>query len=123
MQCPTCGSDCWDNREKVAGGWKGPVWKCKDKDCAWVEWPPKGVAKKPASPEPMSARAGRWTWGQLSTYYGNAMKVARKHLMEQEPNATPAEVVAATATIFIAATRDGIIEKKVEADGGPELPY
>ena len=35
MTCPTCGSDCYDNTAKVAGGWKGPLAKCKNPECVF----------------------------------------------------------------------------------------
>lgn len=37
--CPECGGPMHDNREKRAGGWRGPAWKCKDyKNCPGVYW-------------------------------------------------------------------------------------
>ena len=36
--CPTCQGPMWDNVEKRAGGWKGPAWKCRDRDCDGVYW-------------------------------------------------------------------------------------
>jgi hypothetical protein len=36
--CPVCQGPMWDNCEKRAGGWKGPAWKCKDRDCDGVYW-------------------------------------------------------------------------------------
>jgi len=47
--CPACGSDLWDNREKRAGGWRGPAWKCKGRDCTghqgepWLQWESKPI--------------------------------------------------------------------------------
>jgi hypothetical protein len=43
-QCPACQSALWDNTEKRAGGWKGPAWKCRSRDCTgnngepWLQW-------------------------------------------------------------------------------------
>ncbi len=42
--CPACGSQLWDNCAKRAGGWNGPAWKCKDRNCTgnegepWLQW-------------------------------------------------------------------------------------
>jgi hypothetical protein len=36
--CPVCQGPMWDNCEKRAGGWKGPAWKCKDRNCDGVYW-------------------------------------------------------------------------------------
>lgn len=39
-QCPICKGSMWDNREKKLSP-KQPDFKCKDKSCAGVIWPPK----------------------------------------------------------------------------------
>lgn len=42
--CPDCGGPMWDNRPKKAAGEfspKAPDFKCKDKSCEGVVWPPK----------------------------------------------------------------------------------
>lgn len=39
--CPKCHSDMWDNRLTKKNP-KAPDWKCKDKECDGVVWPPKG---------------------------------------------------------------------------------
>jgi hypothetical protein len=36
--CPECQGPMWDNVEKRAGGWRGPAFKCKDRDCEGVIW-------------------------------------------------------------------------------------
>jgi hypothetical protein len=38
--CPICGGDMWDNRGKKTNP-KAPDFKCKDKNCTGVIWPPK----------------------------------------------------------------------------------
>lgn len=59
VNCPKCNSDTWDNAEKVATGWRGPLYKCKNKDCDWVAWPPKSTPKHdPATGEIHSKSAG-----------------------------------------------------------------
>lgn len=40
MQCPICNGDTWDNRAKKTNP-KAPDFKCKDKACTGVIWPPK----------------------------------------------------------------------------------
>ena len=108
MKCPKCGStEMWDNTEKVKGGWKGPLYKCKQRDCEGVVWPPRGEGagksyggRKPAEP--------RYTWKDLQTYYKNSVVIAKAVLGKEIPEAEPADIIAGTATVFIAATRDGI---------------
>lgn len=45
MNCPKCGSECWDNRPKKLSGEikpNAPDFKCKNREtCDWVQWPPK----------------------------------------------------------------------------------
>ena len=51
--CPTCGGRMWDNRgtpEKPKQNPKAPDFKCRDKDCGGVIWPPRGP-KKPQRQE------------------------------------------------------------------------
>lgn len=48
--CPKCGGPVWDNRPKKATGDFNPAapdFKCKNKECGGVIWPPKGQ-KMPA---------------------------------------------------------------------------
>lgn len=52
--CPVCGNRMWDNRgtpEKPKANPKAPDFKCRDKACTGVIWPPRG-AKKPAAAAP-----------------------------------------------------------------------
>lgn len=46
--CPVCGGQMWDNREGKKNP-KAPDFKCKNKDCKGVIWPPKeGEQKAPS---------------------------------------------------------------------------
>ena len=49
--CPKCSGAMWDNRVGKKNP-KAPDWKCKDKGCDGVVWPPKGGATLPPAPEP-----------------------------------------------------------------------
>jgi hypothetical protein len=127
-ECPNCGGMIWNNiqknRDRIAQSKKPmPDYKCKDEACGWKQWPPKGqnVPTRPKS-------GPRWTWGTLSGTYANCLKLAAKHIKEAVPNATPADLIAATATLFITAARDGVqpIEKPqpkppLEADEEDEV--
>jgi len=104
MTCPNCGGLTYDNTERVAGGWKGPLFKCRDAACGWVKWPPKGT--KAAAP----AKGPRWTWVTMSETYRRCLLLAQKHLGATMKDATAADVIAATATLFITAARDGVAE-------------
>ena len=49
MNCPKCGGPTWDNRPKKAEGQfkaSAPDFKCKDKNCGGVIWPPRGDAPR-----------------------------------------------------------------------------
>ncbi len=49
--CPTCGGRMWDNREGKKNP-KAPDFKCRDKQCDGVIWPPKNGAAPKAAPQP-----------------------------------------------------------------------
>jgi hypothetical protein len=55
MNCPVCEGEMWDNRAKKTNP-KAPDFRCKDKNCEGVIWPPKGRsgshANAPGSPPP-----------------------------------------------------------------------
>ena len=42
MNCPKCEGEMWDNRVGKKNP-KAPDFKCKDKDCDGVIWPPRGA--------------------------------------------------------------------------------
>lgn len=54
--CPQCGGGMWDNTRERDGGPKknprAPDYKCRDKECGGVIWPPKGQKRAEASPMP-----------------------------------------------------------------------
>lgn len=115
MDCAKCGGECYDNREKVNDGWKGPVFKCKDAECGWTQWPPKGErkgrggggGKAPAGPKP--------TWKELAARYGKCRDIA-VFTWKGVPSVAddPSALVAAAATLFIEANRNGIREEGAE---------
>jgi hypothetical protein len=116
MNCPTCGGETYDNTQKVAGGWKGPLFKCKDPACAWVKWPPKGA-------KATTARGPKWTWPAVWRTYDRCGRLAEKYVAESAKRmkltATMADVLAATATLFIAASRDGVQEAAPKQEPAP----
>jgi hypothetical protein len=48
VPCPKCGGRTWDNREGKKNP-KAPDFKCRDKSCDGVVWPPRGNAPRPAA--------------------------------------------------------------------------
>lgn len=46
MSCPKCGGNTWDNRATKRNP-KMPDYKCRDKNCDGVIWPPRDGAQKP----------------------------------------------------------------------------
>lgn len=61
--CPKCGGDMWDNREKKATGGmsaKAPDWSCKDRACGGaLGWPEKGGRKRSAPSDRAKAAASQ----------------------------------------------------------------
>jgi len=107
-ECPKCGGELYDNAAKVAGGWKGPLLKCKDAACGWVKWPPKSAAKAAA------ARGAKWTWSSLSRTYERCLLLAEKHVGESSKRTkvvfTMSDLLASAATLLIAVDRGGMQE-------------
>ncbi len=56
--CPKCGGAMWDNREGKRNP-KAPDFKCKDRSCDGVIWPPRGATPAAGSgaPQPAAQRA------------------------------------------------------------------
>jgi hypothetical protein len=48
--CPKCGGRMWDNRLTKRNP-RAPDYKCRDRNCDGVIWPPRDVEKKPAEPQ------------------------------------------------------------------------
>lgn len=55
--CPKCGSNMFDNRESKQNP-KAPDFKCKDRNCDGVIWPPRKTAPKKAPEAPKGYNAG-----------------------------------------------------------------
>src|SRR6266550_3118270 len=119
--CPQCGGEIWDNRaKKRAGEMKAaaPDYACKDKEnCAWVQWPPKlktvtKTASGPGMPAEPMTRQPKWTWPTLSETYLQSLLIARKQVVglatSLKLEVCMEDIIAAGATIFIAASRDGV---------------
>ena len=111
MECPTCGGEVYDNRakntERLGQGKKPmPEYKCKDESCGWVKWPPREAKAKGA---PSIARGPKWTWDELGAMHRKSLVIAVANCRDAfKGKETPAEVIAAAATVFIAASREGV---------------
>lgn len=144
MNCPSCNGPMWDNREmnkkRVAEGKKPmPDYACRDKNgCAKVIWPPKEAKKAPLKATGGAApytKADKWaSWEALSVAYGKAVDIGYKHMARvAKASGTPLSldaVQAASATVFITASRDGVqsaptgYPEGLDEDGGEDgHPY
>jgi hypothetical protein len=107
MICPKCEGATYDNTEKVATGWRGPLFKCKDESCGWVKWPPKGA-------KAAAAKGAKLTWGEHARVYERSLLLGEKYVTEAAKRlkltATIADVLSATATIYIGVSRAGVAE-------------
>jgi hypothetical protein len=54
QSCPKCGGRMWDNRLTKRNP-KAPDFKCRDRSCDGVVWPPKGEKAEPTKGEPAKA--------------------------------------------------------------------
>lgn len=55
QSCPKCGGRMWDNRLTKRNP-KAPDFKCRDRSCDGVVWPPKGEKAETAKAEPTSEK-------------------------------------------------------------------
>lgn len=116
MQCQKCGGEMWDNRaknrERAAQGKKPmPDYACKDNDgCGGVVWPPKETKAKPAG---FATKREQWTWETLESTYGRCVDIAYKQAKRLATAGMPLTVegvASMAATLFIAASRDGVTD-------------
>lgn len=58
LVCPKCGGAIWDNRVGKTNP-KQPDFKCQNKECGWVQWPPKKEAAKVVLASPPASFANK----------------------------------------------------------------
>jgi len=113
----------WDNRGNKKNP-KGPDYKCKNRECGHAIWLPRAKQTVAGSPRTMQNGQPKWTWSQLAKTYERSLLVAELRVKDAAERAklplTMADVLAAAATVFIAATRDGVAEPKVKLPPPPE---
>lgn len=128
MQCPQCNSEMYDNQGKKRSA-KSPDFKCKNQSCGHAIWldSKKGQSAPVGSVATAQQNGGaKWTWGALSMMYSRSLAIAEKHLTANATRSTRPfqtdDLIAATATIFIAATRDGVRSETAKAAPPPPPP-
>lgn len=129
--CEKCGGEVWDNRAKKNSGEfsaKSPDFVCKDKtgcgESYWLSAPKAqaGASRKPwgapRTPEP------QLTWIELQAMYWRCLSIVKVQLDKLHPDATPADHIAAAATLFIKVSRTGVkaAESKVPPPPRKEQP-
>lgn len=118
MDCPKCGNEMWNNIGNKRNP-RSPDWKCKNRQCGHAIWDEPSAPRTSGVPP----TSGKWTWGQLSKLYGNSLLLAEKHVVlmgeRRHVAIASAEILSAAATIFIAASRDGV---KAEVRTPPPSP-
>lgn len=109
MTCPKCSGPMWDNRNNKRNP-KSPDFKCKNRECGHAIWEQR-ERSGPGMPAAAPAN-GKWTWGQLAKLYEGSLKIAEKTLAASAARTklplTSDNLLAGAATLFIAASRDGI---------------
>lgn len=125
-ECPSCGAGVYDNRsknaERVAKGEKPmPIFKCKS-DCGWIKWPPRpagqsrgGFSKTPAGPKWESYDALAECFRKCAAI---AVPVVANIAEKKGVEPMLSDYLSATATVFIAASRDGVKPQAEKAAGG-----
>lgn len=114
--CPQCGGEVWDNTKRPKKNPKAPDAACKDKEnCQWAGWLPK------ASEAGGSARP-TYTWDELGKVYQRCRLVADRVWKGSAVEKDPTALVAATATLFIAAKDSGLKVEAPKPEPKPEPP-
>ena len=146
-QCSVCGGALWDNRGRKKNP-KGPDWTCKNEDCKddngykqgfWLKRHGNGQAGNARPGGGSAAAAPKWSWGSLSKTYHRCLEIATREVRAAaevyKVGFTTADVLQATATLFIAASRDGMkadppqqqpLEERpqqLDDDDGDDLPF
>ncbi len=133
MNCPDCGGPMWDNRaKKESGEYKAnrADLSCKDKDgCGKGIWSDGGGGGRRQGGG--GQRGGQRGNGggtpknsrPLGPLYYDCLKVAKACVEKELKGATPTDVLSATATLFIAASRDGTPLTAPKAKPAPEPEY
>lgn len=121
MNCPDCGGAMWDNRANKRNP-KSPDFKCKNAQCAKAVWEkPSASASSPAQSN------GNGNGGShsraLGPLYNDCLDFAKKACGHHfGASVTPADVIAATATLFIQAVKDGSPIRPVKPAPPPPPP-
>src|SRR6266550_9399802 len=117
MTCPKCQAEMTDFRAEKASGAKPakfPDFKCEA--CGHPKWTTPKPKPAPTAPRPtalgFTERPPKWTWPTLSETYLQSLLIARKQVVAMATalnhEYTIADILSAAATIFIAASRDGV---------------
>ena len=123
VTCPECGGRMWDNRETKRNP-KAPDYKCRDRACSGVIWPPKkGMPQPSVKPlttqgkEPYSSgpridaidgSAPLEKLDRLFALYGVCLAEAIQQsdkLRDADIGTDPQTIASMTATIFIQAAK------------------
>jgi hypothetical protein len=125
MNCPDCAGAMWDNRNDKRNP-KSPDFKCKNKSCGKGIWEERKPNETPAvMPSNGNGHAiptapnGKRPLGPL---YGECLEFAQKACTHYLGDVSHADVIAAAATLFIAATRDGTPLRAPKAVAPPPPP-
>ncbi len=117
MNCPDCNGAMWDNRGDKRNP-KSPDFKCKNQQCGKAIW-----EKRDAPPSAGGGHAAPNGQRALGPLYYECMSFARKACVHEFGDlVTPADVIAATATLFIQAVRDGAPLRAVKPAPAPPPP-
>lgn len=128
-QCPKCNGAMWDNRSTKRNP-KQPDFKCKDRECTGVIWPPKNGTRPAPPPAPAPNAKGAYSGGphipeldgpqenavtpderftKIADLYTKSYKHASSLALEQfGADTSDVAVSSMTATLFIQACDAGL---------------
>lgn len=124
MQCPDCGGAMWDNRLTKKKPTQ-PDYKCKNKACDKAVWlktqAENATASNGTGNGTQSAAAPRGR--ALGPLYVECLDFAKKAIPHYLGTGySSADIIAAAATLFIQATRDGAPIRVPKAKPAPPPP-
>lgn len=131
MNCERCGGEVWNNANskfwyggKNKDGSTKAMWTCKNKQgCGWSGGFDHGTQQAAAAPASGGQAGGKAR--PLAPLYNQCLEVAMVILQKRfgsDYTYTTADILSATATLFIAATKAGTPLMPVKAKPAPAPP-
>jgi len=119
IECPTCGSEVWDNTQDKRNP-KAPDYKCKnDSDHAF--WLPKGQSP-PRQAAVVTSSGGKATWKSIYQAYATSIDVAAKAWGPKWQTMSDVAQASCVATVLIQGAKEGLTRSAAPAPKPKPVP-